>query len=314
MNKVFVILLAFIVMCLNCFSQTLTPPNTPGVTGRSTLPVEDRYLFVRQHFGLPRYSDTTQANIYNGLQDTCGAVIFTYDAKALWFRSCSPKKWIQILPSGSPTGLLAWLLGGVDVSARPDSAVHGTTSYDDWYLISNDRKFLGFSKDSILPYNPAVKPLGRDSITKMLSFANPSGGGGGSGTVTSVTGSAPIIITGTPTTVPNVTADTSTANTGLATLYQANLRWKKTDTLSRSQRPLYYIYNFLDSSYTLAMFEASTTDSGWVSNTTYNKWDSSVIRATRLNDSTTRYYRANRDSFTVVIPGSGGGGVALSAV
>lgn len=108
MKKILTIL--FCIIFYTGFSQTLTPPNTPGFTSRSTLPVEDKIMSVRQHFNLPRYTDTSQANSY-GLIDSCGAMIFTYDVMAVWFRSCynGGRKWIQILPAGGGTGgLNAW--------------------------------------------------------------------------------------------------------------------------------------------------------------------------------------------------------------
>jgi len=126
---------------------------------------------------LPRYIDTVSANLQKGV-DSCGAIIFTYDVKALWFRSCSPKKWIQILPSGSGTGITGWTTGGNDVSARPDSSVLGTTSYDDWHLISNNLKFITFSKDGIADSGINVVPVGIDTVTKQFSYARASGGGG----------------------------------------------------------------------------------------------------------------------------------------
>lgn len=94
-----ILFLIFFFTSLSVVAQTL--PVTPGVISRSTSPVEDRYIYARQHLGIPRYADTTQANIYNGI-DTCGALIFTYNTNSLYFRQCSPKKWIQLVSNTPP--------------------------------------------------------------------------------------------------------------------------------------------------------------------------------------------------------------------
>ena len=181
MNKIIVTIL-FLIGGLNLFSQTLSPPNTPGVTGRSTVPVEDKYLFARQHFGLPRYTDTVQANIYNGLQDTCGAIIFTYDIAAIWFRSCSngSKQWVQILPAGSPTpGGQAWV-NPINVNLFTDASLNasiGTFGANGMYWKTNNTTRLYLDRNGIAPETGTSVGIGIDpSDSNGITYF--SGGGG----------------------------------------------------------------------------------------------------------------------------------------
>ena len=166
MNKIIVTIL-FLIGGLNLFSQTLSPPNTPGVTGRSTVPVEDKYLFARQHFGLPRYTDTVQANIYNGLQDTCGAIIFTYDIAAIWFRSCSngSKQWVQVLPAGSPTpGGQAWINPG-NSNLFTDASLNGgfgTLGNNGIYFKTNGINRAYLDRNGIAPETGTSVGIGID--------------------------------------------------------------------------------------------------------------------------------------------------------
>lgn len=143
------ICLILLIISFQGFSQTL--PVTPGVTGRSLYPVEDRYLFARQHFGLPRYTDTTQANTYNGVVDSCGAQIFTYDVSAVWFRSCynGSRQWIQIMPAGSPSGANPWLIGGnLGLFTSPVSPQYvGTKTNQGFGFLSNNIARLTITED-----------------------------------------------------------------------------------------------------------------------------------------------------------------------
>lgn len=189
MKKV-IITLYLILMCLGSFSQTLTPPVTPGVTGRSTLPVEDKYLFARQHFGLPRFSDTSQANFYNGTADSCGALIYTYDVAAIWFRSCngySSRVWIQLLPAGTPGGLNAWLVGRnlnipTDISGN---GLFGTQSNYGVALGTNNTTRVILDKAG-LTFNQSVsdttlnKVMTYNTSTKLWGYSYWYGAGGGS--------------------------------------------------------------------------------------------------------------------------------------
>lgn len=77
--------------------------------------VQDMRLQVGYNLYVPRYNDTTAANLVTlppsspiGI-DSCGAIIFTYDINNFWARACSPKRWVrvsgqQILPDGVYSG------------------------------------------------------------------------------------------------------------------------------------------------------------------------------------------------------------------
>lgn len=124
-----ILFLFLLIISFKGFSQTLTPPNTPGVTGRSTLPVEDKFFFARQHLGLPRYNDTTQANVYGGI-DTLGAQIYTYDWNGMWFRAYNTngtKYWRQLTPGGTPSlDTVSWGLQGNYVASMIAQPFLGT--------------------------------------------------------------------------------------------------------------------------------------------------------------------------------------------
>jgi hypothetical protein len=56
--------------------------------------VSDARLQAEKNFFLPRYADTTAANLSKGI-DSCGASIFTYDNNTQWLRACNPKRWVK---------------------------------------------------------------------------------------------------------------------------------------------------------------------------------------------------------------------------
>lgn len=88
--------------------------------------------------------------------------------------------------------------------------LQNTRLYGDLYLLKTLVDFTGGS----------YKVLVQDNSTKKTGYATVATGGG---TVTSVTASVPLSITGTPTIAPNVIVDTTTIN-GLSTVYQNSLR------------------------------------------------------------------------------------------
>lgn len=65
--------------------------------------VQDSRWMGQYNLFVPRYQDTTTANISSNLGiDSCGAIIYTYDVGGLWVRRCDPvKHWEQV---GSGTG------------------------------------------------------------------------------------------------------------------------------------------------------------------------------------------------------------------
>lgn len=88
MKKLF-ISIGFLLSLFTVVGQPITP------RGSTTNTVADQRLQATLNFFTPRYADTTAANASIGI-DSCGAVIFTYDAMSLWQRKCSPKHWALI--------------------------------------------------------------------------------------------------------------------------------------------------------------------------------------------------------------------------
>jgi len=65
--------------------------------------VRDWRFMAGYNLYVPRYNDTTQANIALNLGiDSCGAQIFTYNVNAMWYRQCSPKKWVLLSNGNAP--------------------------------------------------------------------------------------------------------------------------------------------------------------------------------------------------------------------
>jgi hypothetical protein len=87
MKKVFLILVLILTFIVGC-TQTISNRSSGAVT------TQDARLSALYNLLIPRYSDTTQANLtqYVGL-DSCGAVIFTRSDNNVWKRNCNIKKW-----------------------------------------------------------------------------------------------------------------------------------------------------------------------------------------------------------------------------
>jgi hypothetical protein len=88
MKRIAVFLLVLI-SAANCLNAQ---PITRRALGVNT--VSDARLQAQYNFLLPRYTDTTAANLALGI-DSCGAYIYTYEDNATWVRGCSPKRWIK---------------------------------------------------------------------------------------------------------------------------------------------------------------------------------------------------------------------------
>jgi len=97
MKKIIISLLLSTVI-LTVFSQPISNRSSGAVT------TQDVRLAALYNFLLPRFDDTTQANLsqYIGL-DSCGAVIFTRNNNSVWKRNCSPKKWELVGSAGAGT-------------------------------------------------------------------------------------------------------------------------------------------------------------------------------------------------------------------
>ena len=143
--------------------------------------VQDARWMSQYNAFLPRYNDTTAANLQKGI-DSCGAIIFTYDIAALWFRSCSngSKQWVQILPAGSPTpGGQAWV-NPINVNLFTDASLNasiGTFGANGMYWKTNNTTRLYLDRNGIAPETGTSVGIGIDPAdsNRVTYF---SGGGG----------------------------------------------------------------------------------------------------------------------------------------
>lgn len=81
---------------------------TQNLGGPNTLIQNPNYGGFRGGLIPYSFNDTIAANLTN-LKFYDGAIIFTTDVMALWYRDLPDLKWVQILPSGGAGGLGAWL-------------------------------------------------------------------------------------------------------------------------------------------------------------------------------------------------------------
>ena len=143
--------------------------------------VQDARWMSQYNAFLPRYNDTTAANLQKGI-DSCGAIIFTYDIAALWFRSCSngSKQWVQILPAGSPTpGGQAWINPG-NSNLFTDASLNGgfgTLGNNGVYFKTNGITRLYLDRNGIAPETGTSVGIGIDPAdSNRITYF--SGGGG----------------------------------------------------------------------------------------------------------------------------------------
>lgn len=87
--KKIALILSFILSYVFCFGQPVSNRSNPSVT------VSDARLQAALNLYVPRYADTTSANLSKGI-DSCGALIYTYDINNYWIRQCNPKRWAFI--------------------------------------------------------------------------------------------------------------------------------------------------------------------------------------------------------------------------
>jgi hypothetical protein len=86
MKNLFIIL--FVLLSVQSYGQIISDRGSNGITVRDW-----RWMGGYNAF-LPRYADTTAANLQKGI-DSCGAEIYCYGT-GLWYRECSPKRWVQL--------------------------------------------------------------------------------------------------------------------------------------------------------------------------------------------------------------------------
>jgi len=118
MKKLVFFVLAIILTKIS-LSQSISYRSNGVVT------VSDMRLQAEKNFFVPRYNDTTEANLNKGI-DSCGALIFSRDVNAFYYRACNPKKWTAIAGgSGSTPTLQQVLTQGSTVTSN--NVITGTT-------------------------------------------------------------------------------------------------------------------------------------------------------------------------------------------
>lgn len=103
--KKIILLVALVFSYVMGTSQAITQRGTTAVT------VQDARLFAQYNFKPPTFTDTVQANIQVGL-DSCGALIYSRDINSYYYRACSPKRWVRLSQTITPTGDSAWQIFG----------------------------------------------------------------------------------------------------------------------------------------------------------------------------------------------------------
>ena len=197
--KKIIVLFALLLGSIISIAQPVTQRGTSAVT------VQDSRLFAEFNFRPPAFPDTIRANQQIGL-DSCGALIFSRDINAYYYRACSPKRWVRVASGGSTsdsaylsyrpltdsTFLLcrvggtrcdtikvngkgvteAWLLGG---NLNPKFNTLGTTSTQDVVIITNDVARMKIAGNGINRSSAARnRYLMIDTLTRYLFYGDES--------------------------------------------------------------------------------------------------------------------------------------------
>ena len=120
---------------------------------------------------VPVYNDTTEANANIGI-DSCGAIFFGREYNGLWYRACSPKRWLQVFPGGGASSdTIAWRFGGNDVTTLVGPPYLGTKQFKEIIFITNNQERMVLPPGGIVrDTNSHTFPLMFDTLTKRLSY------------------------------------------------------------------------------------------------------------------------------------------------
>lgn len=106
--------------------------------------VSDARWKAQYNLVVPVYPDTATANLTVNIGiDSCYAVIATRDSNYLWYRQCSPKKWVKLGSGGSSAGGVN--IYNSDGSLTADRQLDGAG----YYLRFNDLNEFGVGADSV---------------------------------------------------------------------------------------------------------------------------------------------------------------------
>ncbi len=99
-----IILILTLFISIQSFGQVPTGYQKRTVNER----IQGKFM-VDSFFNIPRYTDTTAANLHKGV-DSCGSMFFSYTKDSVYYRACNPKRWICV---GSGTGTTKTYPGSV---------------------------------------------------------------------------------------------------------------------------------------------------------------------------------------------------------
>jgi len=169
-----------ILILLVCFSYVAGSSQAIIQRGTSAVTVQDDRWKARLNAFLPAYTDTTAANLQKGI-DSCGAIIFTYNY-GLWYRACSPKRWVQVIPGSNPSSdTLYWKIGGNNNLTALDNFSLGSLDSSEINIITDGVIRIVFPANGITRNGSTdLKNLKYDTSTKKLYYYD-DGGSGGSG-------------------------------------------------------------------------------------------------------------------------------------
>lgn len=155
-----------IVICYFGYGQT-TYPLTQNLGAATTLVKNPNYGGIQGGLIPYTFSDTSSANSsLTYLKWYCGALIYTTDVSAYWFRSCygSSYRWVMLNPSGAPSSGNSWLIGGnLGLFTSPISPQSiGLRTYQGLRFLTNDIPRLYLAKDGIAAQTGSTVGIGYD--------------------------------------------------------------------------------------------------------------------------------------------------------
>ena len=177
--KKILFILTILFASVTCFSQSIVP------RANSSYTVQDSRFSAALNLFVPRYADTTAANLAKGI-DSLAAIIYTYDVQSFWGRSYSSgKKWVALgSGGGGGSGTVTNIATGLGLSGGPITTT-GTLLVDtaDASILSRQRAALTYAPISIT-----------GTVTSVATGLGLSGGTiTGSGTLLVDTSSASIL-------------------------------------------------------------------------------------------------------------------------
>ena len=187
-------IIVLIVLILICFTSSAQFPLNPS-SGVNNINQNwlGAYTFQRGMVA-GTYADTTAANLIPYMKGVAFIMISTTSDNAIWFRNSAATKWIQLLPSGTPTGLGAWTTT-LNTAIPTDISLNGyfgtTASNGIGFYTGGFQRFIlaagGLDFKSVVADTTLNKVLTYNTSTKELGYSYWFGGGVGTTPISSLT-------------------------------------------------------------------------------------------------------------------------------